>query len=107
MGTLTADLNAVASSGSAGDFPKTATACQKLGLDVRSAQAAMLPTPDGQLTSFLSAALAHYEASADYCVAGVRALDARKMTLAATEITAGTTQIELATDRLGELNGTG
>jgi hypothetical protein len=102
--TLAADFTDLESAANSNNLPSISTSCAQLQKDVEGAQSGD-PIPDPEAQSAWSRALAQYERGATDCVAGADESNVDLITKASTEITSGSTDLDLVTTRLGEIAG--
>ncbi|NUR24778.1 MAG: hypothetical protein HOV83_02825 [Catenulispora sp.] len=102
LNALGKDFSAVAKAATATDIPGVSKACTSLGDDVEKAQK-YRAMPDAEAQKHWSAALALYAKGADDCVDGADHVDAAKMNKSNTEITQGSKELNLTTERVKEI----
>jgi len=96
------DATAMGTDASAMDVNQLTADCGALKGHVRDAQA-FQPIPDDEAQQHWKAALADYKKAADDCISGAASTDAAKITQSGTELSDGTTEINLATARISEI----
>lgn len=104
VNNLLADFNDLQTAAQAADPPQVRAVCVRLQGHVEAAQA-YTPIPDGTAQAAWSAALAQYARAATDCIAGIDAGDSDLITRSGQELTAGTTQIRVVSDRMKALAG--
>lgn len=101
---LAVDFKDLEDAANTDDLPTISSSCAQLQTDVEAAQSYdAIPDPEAQHN--WSAALADYERGATDCVAGADTSNADLITKASTEITDGSTALNLVTTRLGQIAG--
>jgi hypothetical protein len=101
---LSADFKSLETAANSDDLPTISLSCSQLENDVENAQA-YDPIPDPQAQHDWADALAQYARGATDCVDGANNSDVNLITQASTEITTGSNDLNLVTNRLNEIAG--
>jgi hypothetical protein len=102
--SLATDFKSLETAANSDDLPTISLSCSQLENDVENAQA-YDPIPDPQAQHDWADALAQYARGATDCVDGANNSDVNLITQASTEITTGSKDLNLVTDRLNEIAG--